>query len=194
MTIIHYTLGTAPERSGGLTHYSTDLIAEQQRSATVVLLYAQGWQWHNRDISWRRVGKRGGIECYALQNSLPLPLRYGVHDPADFISTKSMSQSAMESLYNEIKPDAFHVHTLMGLPKELLIFFKSKGVKLVYTAHDYYGICPKVNMIDHNGEVCNTPSPQKCRECNRASKSTLFLRLYNSKIGLLLKNYVKARL
>ncbi len=194
MTIIHYTLGIAPERSGGLTQYTTDIIKEQQLSATVVLLYAQGWQWNNRNISWSRVGTRDGIECYSLQNSLPLPLRYGVHNPADFISTRVMSQRDMESLYCTIKPDAFHVHTLMGLPRELLIFFKSKGVKLVYTAHDYYGICPKVNMIDNNDEVCDTPSAQKCLECNRDSKSTLFLRLYNSKIGLQLKNYVKARL
>lgn len=193
MTILHYTLGLAPQRSGGLTAYATDLMNEQQTLSNVVLLYPQGWRWWSKKITWKREGKRIGIDCYRLKNSLPfpVPLLYGVRSPKDFISQREMSQEQMEELYNQIKPDVFHVHTLMGLPKELLIFFKGKGVKLIYTAHDYYGICPKVNMINNRGELCCAPSEQGCRECNRGSRPTLFLRLYNSKIALELKSYVK---
>lgn len=197
MIILHYTLGLEPERSGGMIRYATDLMKEQQSLAEdVVLLYPQGWKWYSKDISWHSCGQRDGIDCYCLYNTfaLPVPLRCGIGNPEAFISSRRMSTPQMESLYNKIKPDVFHVHTLMGLPCELLMFFKSKGVKLVYTAHDYFGICPKVNMINSRGEVCDRPSEQSCRECHIKSKPTIFLRVYNSGLFLKLKQYVKDRL
>ncbi len=189
MTILHYTLGLSPQRSGGLTKYATDLIQVQQADGhNTYLLYPSGWRWWSRQISWCDGGIVNDIKTIKLKNSAPIPILFGVKYPKDIIHSRSMSIKQIESLYNELKPDVFHVHTLMGLPKELLEFFKSKGVKLIYTSHDYYGICPKVNFINHKGELCNTPSAENCKACNVNSKPTIYLRLRNSAFALNIKN------
>lgn len=188
MTILHYTLGLAPQRSGGLTKYAVDLMVEQTKTARVWLLYPSGWRWWSRGIYCKAGGVVKEIETVKLKNSLPIPILYGVKSPEDFIAGRTISICEMERLYNMIKPDVFHVHTLMGLPKELLLFLKNKGVKLVFTSHDYFGICPKVNLIDSDGKLCDNPSAERCAECNRNAKSTLFLRLRNSNFALNIKN------
>ncbi|MFI3285205.1 MAG: glycosyltransferase [Rikenellaceae bacterium] len=189
MKILHYTLGLAPQRSGGMTKYATDLMMEQARQGhDVTLLYPCGYRWWS-DITYSKKGaKENSIQLYKLKNSLPIPLLYGIKSPKDFIASRRISEKAMESLYNDIKPDVFHVHTLMGLPIELLQFLKHKGVKLIYTSHDYFGICPKVNLIDFDGKLCCEPSAERCSRCNQGSKSTLYLRLRNSQAALNMKN------
>ncbi len=184
MTILHYTLGLSPQRSGGMTKYATDLMQEQSKEHDVILLYPAGYKWCCKKTFWSRDVRFEQIETIKLNNSLPIPLLFGIKKTKSFFSSRVMSSESMMSLYDAIKPDVFHVHTLMGLPKELLQFFKSKGVKLIYTSHDYFGICPKVNLIDFNGELCCEPSAKKCYECNQDAKSTLYLRLRNSKFAL----------
>ncbi len=188
MVIMHYTLGRFPQRGGGMTKYATDLMKEQAKSDDVVLLYPSGYRWWSRQIYWRRAKNKGGVASFELKNTLPIALLYGVHSPQDFCYSRVMHVDQMESLYHEIKPDVFHVHTLMGLPKELVQYFKRRNVKLIFTTHDYYGLCPKVNFIDDHGTVCSDPSPERCAQCNRHSRGTFFLRLRNSRFVLWVKN------
>lgn len=188
MRIIHYTIGLPPQRSGGLTKYSIDLIKEQQLTEEVFIMYPSGYHWWSSQIKYKLGGVKDGIKTIELKNTFPIPLLFGIRQSSDFILKRKMSTENMEQLYNEIHPDIFHVHTLMGLPKELLIFFKQKGVKLIYSSHDYFGICPKVNFINNRGELCNSRSGDNCEVCNLSSKSTMYLRVRNSGFVLNIKN------
>ncbi|MFR9566534.1 MAG: glycosyltransferase [Rikenellaceae bacterium] len=192
MNIMHYTLGLSPERSGGLTTYATDLMVEQSKAHRVALLYPSGYVPFSVEISLRRCANYKNIECYKLMNSLPVPLLYGIKNPSDFISRRTMSLPQMELLYNSVKPHIFHVHTLMGLPLELLEYLKGEGVKLVFTSHDYFGICPKVNLIGRDKMPCVARSATKCRECNASSVSTTMLRVRNSRLFLRLCRAIKS--
>lgn len=188
MNILHYTLGLAPQRSGGLTKYATDLMMEQTKRHTISLLYPAGYRPLRQRIDWKKGDNHHQIRTFRLRNTFPVPILYGIKSPFDFMGTRVFQQRDMERLYQEIRPDVFHVHSLMGLPKELLAFFSSKGVKQVFSSHDYFGICPKVNLINHHGEMCTNPSQETCFDCNASSPTTSFLRLRNSSLALNLKN------
>ena len=47
-----------------------------------------------------------------------------------------------------LAPDVIHLHTLMGLPLEFLEIAHERNIKIVYTTHDFYGLCPK--MLEPN--------------------------------------------
>lgn len=188
MNILHYSLGLAPQRSGGLTKYATDLMMEQAERHRVSLLYPAGYRPLQTRISWRQGDDHHRIRTFQLRNTFPIPILYGIKSPDDFMGKRVFQKQDMEALYQEIRPDVFHVHSLMGLPKELLLFFASKGVKQVFISHDYFGICPKVNLINHRGDLCTNPSQETCSECNKSSPTTPFLRLRNSSIALNVKN------
>jgi glycosyltransferase involved in cell wall biosynthesis len=184
MNIIHYTF--PPYRSGGTIKYSTDLLlAERKLGHVVNLLYPGGI-----DMCYpKKKIIQNKIHEYKIINHVPLPLLYGVKNPLSLIGqTRRLSEKQMERFFDKTKPDIFHIHTLMGFPYELAVFMKQKNVKIIFTSHDYYGICLKVNFIDWQNSVCNQPSPEKCALCNQNSPSSLFLRLRNSKFILSFKN------
>ncbi len=189
MRILHYSLGLPPARSGGMTRYAIDLMQEQSKTEEVALLYPGGYNCFFRARIIKQKRAFNAISVYRLQNPPIVPLLYGISNPnVVLMRTSVLSQKELEKFYNELQPDIFHIHTLMGLPIELLSFFKGKGVKLVYTSHDYFGLCPKVNFIAWNNSLCVFAEADKCAVCNMNSPSASFLRLRNSAFLLLLKN------
>jgi glycosyltransferase involved in cell wall biosynthesis len=64
-------------------------------------------------------------------------------------------------------------------------------IKIIFTTHDYFGICPKVNLFDYNKNNClNYKKGEKCVICNKDAVSSKFLSIYNSKFGKNIKKYV----
>ena len=77
----------------------------------------------------------------------------------------------------------------MGLPIEYIQTAKERGIKLVYTTHDYFGLCPKVNFIDWENKCCPKVSADRCLQCNKSAPSTIFLRIRNLKFLTYLKKW-----
>lgn len=190
MRIVHYTLGIYPLRTGGLNRYATDLMMEQNKEHKVSVLLPGTW------IPWKKKcfisynSNYSEIKCYHLNNALPQPLFYGIRKPKNLMGCPICLKS-FEKFFTEEKPEVLHLHTLMGMPEEALRFFKDKGVKIVYTSHDYFGICPKVNLINQNGVLCEGPAPGRCAICNENSLSTLFLRVRNSEVAFKTRNFTR---
>ena len=196
MRILHYTLGVPPYRSGGLTKYATDLMSAQSACGDMVsLLYPGDYTfWRVPKIKIIRNEKYNGVSVYEIKNPSLVPLLYGVRNPSDVLEhSKKLSEQILEQFYTEVKPDVMHIHTLMGLPLELVVYLKEKGVKIVFTSHDYYGLCPKVNFINQNGVFCNSPGGKQCALCNKNAPRSLFLRLRNSKYLLKYKSKLSSR-
>lgn len=190
MRIVHYTLGMYPTRTGGLNRYASDLMMEQASEHEVSVVTPGSWMpWSNK-VSIKGNGNKRGINCYELSNALPLPLLYGIKKPQDFIN-KEIDRLAFENFIDTVKPQVLHLHTLMGMPEAALKFFKDHGVRIVYTSHDYFGICPKVNLISLNGVLCEGPSSERCAVCNDKSPSTFFLRMRNSELAFVLRDSTK---
>lgn len=102
-----------------------------------------------------------------------------------------MECNSFKQLLGEVKPDVFHIHTLMGLPLEFLRIAHDRGIRIIYTSHDYFGLCPKVNFINQNGVVCPGDSAERCAACNVHAKSALFLKVRNAKWVVPLKSIAR---
>lgn len=140
MKVLHYTLGFAPERSGGLVRYATDLMMEQvHQGYEVVALYPGKYRKFQTKPSIEK-GKSLSYGCYQLVNSLPLAISRGIADPQAFMVDGPID--IYQKFFEREKPDIFHVHTLMGLPKECLVAAKNLGIKITLTSHDYFGLAP----------------------------------------------------
>lgn len=190
MRILHYSLGLYPHRTGGLNRYATDLMREQSKDNEVALLYPGNYRFLQSKclISFPKMVE--DIKCYQLVNALPQPLLFGIRKPQDFIK-KPISRKNFEKFYDSFQPEILHLHTLMGLPEEALKFFKEKGVKIVYTSHDYFGICPKVNLINEKGELCVGLNAERCARCNANAPSTLYLRMRSSSLAFKTRDFVR---
>lgn len=187
MKILHYFLGFPPYRSGGLTRFAFDLMETQHANGDDVVAV---WPGEIKIISKQTRFKKGktikGIENYELINPLPVSLDEGIIDTAIFI--KNYDKGVFEDFINKIRPEVFHIHTLMGLPKEFVEVANSKGVKTIFTTHDYFGICPKVTLFT-GGDVCdNDFNCMMCEQCNSGGLSYKKIVLLQSPLYRVLKN------
>ena len=192
MRILHYTLGFPPYRSGGLTRYAIDLMAAQiELGHNVSALYPGSISFFKKKCHIIQTKPKGKINIYEIKNPKPVPLLYGLQDVDDIINDEKLAITSLNKMLDEIRPDIFHVHTFMGIPLKYLEIIHERGIKTVYTSHDYFGLCAKVNFIDAFGIACQEASADRCATCNRNAKSTLFLRLRNAKCLIPIKHIAK---
>jgi glycosyltransferase involved in cell wall biosynthesis len=65
----------------------------------------------------------------------------------------------------ELNPVHAHVHHSLGLPDILFDLLVARGVSYDWTIHDYYAICPRVNLIGSGGRYCGEPDNAGCDSC-----------------------------
>ncbi|MBI1779544.1 MAG: glycosyltransferase [Proteobacteria bacterium] len=58
-----------------------------------------------------------------------------------------------------------HFHHLIDLPDRIRTLPAELGVSYDYTAHDYFPLCPKINLIDHQGVLCEVAGVRACNVC-----------------------------
>ncbi len=73
--------------------------------------------------------------------------------------------ASMEAMLHLVHPAHAHVHHMMGIPEALLSLLVKRGVPYDLTIHDYYTICPRVNLIGERGAYCGEPDPAGCNRC-----------------------------
>lgn len=178
MRILHYTLGLPPVRSGGLTKYAIDLMKEQSKNDEVIHLFPGKIDFLKTHTRISQIRKRNDhISHFQIINSLPLPLFRGIKEPVDFM--KRVPKKVYLDFLTEVKPNVIHIHTLMGLHSEFFESAKALGIKLVYTTHDYFGICPTINLYkEHESTNCNNYKNGKgCADCSIHAMGTKALLL-----------------
>ena len=187
MRILHYTLGLPPYRSGGLTKYTNDLMKEQVKNRDdVYLLFPGHLKRNNSKTIIKRYKVVNGINVYELINPLPVPLLNGIQNPEAFM--KATDYALYREFLNLNKIEIINLHTLMGLHKEFLIAAKELNIPIVYTTHDYFGLCPRVNFLDSNSIICEERNSNKCSNCNLKADSLKKIRILQSKEYRVMKN------
>lgn len=172
MNILHYSLGLPPYRSGGLTKFCMDLMTEQLKEGhDVSLLWPGRMRFLAEETSIKKSSAVDGIDSFELINPVPVSLDEGIKDFDAFIADGD--KAVYDSFLDDLKPDVIHVHTLMGLHKSLLISAKEKGIRAIFTAHDFFPVCPKVTMF-RNGQICS--SVDTCEECGSCNSTALSLK------------------
>ncbi len=58
-----------------------------------------------------------------------------------------------------------HVHHTIDVPKDVFRLIGDLDVPYDWTIHDYYSVCPRINLIDDSGVYCGEPGAVKCQVC-----------------------------
>lgn len=185
MKILHYALGFPPYRTGGLTKFCIDLMIQQANDGDIVAMIWPGKiGLVDKKISIKRhqnvCMKNQNIMNFEIINPLPVPFDEGIKDIKAY--TKYGEYDEYKKLLDILNPDVIHIHTLMGLHKSFLDAAKNKGIRLVFTAHDFFPICPKVTMYK-NGTICESvKSCEMCAVCNSTALSLSKIKILQSSI------------
>lgn len=180
MKIVHYMFGLPPVRTGGLFRYALDLAAEQKKlGLEVILLLPGAIQAHGNKIAIHYWKKWNTLPCYRIKNPLYIPNGYGVIEPDAFMTP--CDKRVYSDWLRKVQPDVIHMHSLMGIHTEFLDAANEENIPIIYTTHDYYGLCPKIDLMEYDHECCNKDWT-KCDKCCTKAYSLRRLRLEQSDI------------
>lgn len=172
LNILHYSLGFPPYRTGGLTKFCMDLMKEQvQEGDQVSLLWPGEIQLFGKRTKIQKNRSVDGIANFEVINPTPVSYDEGIVDIPAFVDEGDLK--VYEQFLQFVHPEVIHIHTLMGLHKNLLVAAKKKGIKTVFTAHDFFPICPKVTMF-RDSMIC--PDADICASCPACNMTALSLR------------------
>lgn len=193
MKILHYALGFPPYRSGGLTKFCVDLMIQQAAEGhTVAMLWPGQMGFINQKVAIKKHKnvKLSGQDILSFEVINPLPVSFdeGIVDVAAF--TQNVEAETYRRLIDDFQPDVIHVHTLMGIHKSFLESAKENKIRLIFTAHDFFPICPKVTLFRH-GAVCDcVQNCENCGVCNATALSLNKIKILQSPLYRVLKDSI----
>ena len=163
MRILHYIHGLPPVKVGGLIRYAVDLaIGQAENGQETILLFPGPIALKKASVSIKRWKRWRDIPCYRIYNPQYISNGYGIKEPELFMHTADIN--IFIKWLERIKPDVIHVHSFMGLYLEFLQAAKCLGIKIFYTTHDFFGLCPKIDLL-RNGNYCKEPNWDSCANC-----------------------------
>lgn len=68
------------------------------------------------------------------------------------------SYGVVKSILRKERPDIVHINNFKGLSLSVFSAAKRLNLPLIFTAHDYSLICPRANLLNGSGIICNNPS------------------------------------
>lgn len=143
--------------------YALDLAQGEHELGNDVQLLVPGrfsrWLKGQTEI---RAGKWGKLPCYSIIN--PLPVTEGRRIDRIELLMEHGSYDIFEAFLKRNSPDIIHIHSFMGIDCTFLEAAKKLKIPVVFTTHDYYGLCPKVNLFK-DGKNCRQTDWQQCASC-----------------------------
>lgn len=171
MNILHYTVGIPPLRKGGAVNYVVKLAKQQILDGNqVTILYPGSLKIFSRNkssITTRR-NKINGVNVCVLTNPLPISIDNGFYSYNAFTQKRNVD-TAIQFLKSR-KIDIVHLHTITGMPLELLEYIKKSGIKVFYTTHDYLGISPNRLFYVDGKDYSNNNTDKFWHIVNNSSK------------------------
>lgn len=68
------------------------------------------------------------------------------------------------------KIDLVHIHHTATISLDIYYEADRFGIPIVFTAHDFYYVCPNEKLLDHNGRLCTEKENKDCEKCLRDKK------------------------
>lgn len=90
------------------------------------------------------------------------------------------------ALLNNFKPDVVHLHNIHSQLSPIMVeVAKKRGIKVVWTLHDYKLLCPRYDCLRNNVEVCEACFTDReqvlVHKCMKNSKLASYLAYYEAK-------------
>lgn len=111
----------------------------------------------------------GGVECHELVNSPNLsPSAHNFRNVTTEIACPAQSSLVLRWL-DEIRAQVVHIHSLEGYGLDLIGAIADTGRPVVVTPHNYWFLCPQVDLLHQEARVCEDyDGGRRCVGCLEA--------------------------
>ena len=144
MKICHIATGFPITHQGGITNYVRSIAeAQLEKNNEVVVLTAPCQE----KTMFR-------IEEYSSDKIIPFKIK----ERRDIDGLKRI-----DDFLKKEKFDIIHIHMAMDIDMEVYKILKE--YKYIVSLHDYFFLCPRIQMIDKNKRMCSKYEEKRCKKC-----------------------------
>lgn len=156
MKILQVANGFPPTTMGGTELHTYQLSKElSSRGHTLHVFCREGDLEHDE---YEIIdGEVDGLQVRRVVNNFLKMSSFDMYYKNDVIARQ------FEQFLDEVLPDLVHFQHCVGLSASLIEIAKSSGVPCVATLHDYWYICPRVQLLRPDMSIC--PGPNEGRDC-----------------------------
>ena len=148
-----------------------------------------------KDDGWRVFVLSGG-----LHGSGTARLTRDGAGPLPSFEAMDLSGDELWSILADLKISRAEIHHLIDFPQSAPGLFRRRlraaGIAYDFVVHDYFAICPRINLIDQRGHYCGEPDLAGCRRCLSRRGSVAGqpdIGLWRARHGALLRGAVEVR-
>jgi len=154
MRILYFVHAFPPEMIAGAERATFSLAKHLSARQEVAVAYVSN---KARQYPHLSQGNYQGIEVFRLHAPPP-------ETPEGKLG---LAYPAMEELFlqalEKFRPDLVHVQHTIRASINILRLLKAKGLPVIYTAHDFWLLCPRINLFRPDGARC--AGPEEGRAC-----------------------------
>ena len=158
-------------KTGGTTLHVRDLISGLSDKYNFVILY-----------------KSNLNEGYALttitdQKEKTIYLK-NIFDYSDYSFKNDEYESILSNIVVDFNISIVHVHHMKYHYFNILRVAKKYNIKTIITLHDFYCLCPTINMLENGNDCCINKKNKECKNCMKKLKN-----INNNIINIWQKNW-----
>lgn len=113
----------------------------------------------------------------------------GKKEPYPLLKNRELAQ-IFKSILVEFRIDLVHVHHTITTSLDIYYEADKLGIPVIFTAHDFYYVCPNEKLLDSEGNVCIDNSNPDCEKCLKEKKTIYdkndYLSMWRSQHGKVL--------
>jgi glycosyltransferase involved in cell wall biosynthesis len=111
-----------------------------------------------------------GIECFDLFNSPNLsPAFYNFRNMPAEHDAAAQNRLILRWLQQQ-QVQVVHIHSLEGFPLSLIAAIRQSGRPVVVTPHNYWFVCPQVDLMQDETRICRDyEGGRRCESCIRSA-------------------------
>lgn len=68
-------------------------------------------------------------------------------------------------IFVDFKIDLVHVHHTATTSLDIFYEANKLGIPIIFTVHDFYYVCPRIKILDNEGNVCINQETPDCKKC-----------------------------
>lgn len=119
----------------------------------------------------QRVERWRGVECYRILNSGNLSPASSNFRNMDREQADPRTASVVVAWLREIGAQVVHIHSLEGFGLDLIGAVRDAGMPVVVTPHNYWFLCPQVDLLHEEKRVCfDYDGGRRCVGCLEAPR------------------------
>ncbi len=181
MKILFITAGIVPARGVSNSYQESlmeGIVARGRQVACVCMAEVNS----RPGMSWT-CSQQEPYPRYDLFNAGIYPARYsqggvGSHRPLRDVHAPSALRRVILEIIGREQPDVISIQSLFGFPFDLIDQIKKEGIPVMFTAHDYFMLCPTAHLFLPEEQPCRLPEDKLvCHQCCAESPSYNAFRL-----------------